>query len=203
MRSDSGEVQHDGFEYNWLFRRHNWRAQIGSFNAGGWVRRRRWIRLMVRPAKPRKKDLEVIGSSIASPDPNSSIKPSYRLSTVSTFSPSTNTNLSRSSSRWSQIEPDEVWQGDPEGDWQRCRSLLKHIGRDGRKLELWKLWLGYYHPEHKDKFLGHYKGKQRQKQWTEDEGPLPSELAAAGILSKETVAIAPREHVLSALRLHV
>ena len=34
MRTDTGEVQHDGFEYNWFFRRHNWRAQIGSFNAG-------------------------------------------------------------------------------------------------------------------------------------------------------------------------
>ncbi|KAF8350060.1 hypothetical protein F5887DRAFT_858528, partial [Amanita rubescens] len=45
MRSDSGEVQYDGFEYNWFFRRHHWRAEVGPLSAGGWVRRRRWIRL--------------------------------------------------------------------------------------------------------------------------------------------------------------
>ncbi|KAF8909026.1 hypothetical protein CPB84DRAFT_1813266 [Gymnopilus junonius] len=206
MRSDSGEVQHDGFEYNWLFRRHNWRAQIGSFNAGGWVRRRRWIRLMVRPAKPRKEDLEVNGSPTTSPNPNltPSTRPSYRLSAISTFSPSMSTNLTGSSSRWSQIEPDEVWQGELESDWQRCLFLLKHIDRDGRKLELWKLWLGFYHPEHKDDFQEKDKGKQRQKQWTEDRDllPLPSELAPAEIISAETVAIAPKEHVVSVLRVH-
>src|SRR6266511_997646 len=52
MRSEStqGQVQHDGFEYNWVFRKHNWKAQVGPLNAGGWVRRRRWVRLMVRLA---------------------------------------------------------------------------------------------------------------------------------------------------------
>ncbi|KDN50314.1 hypothetical protein RSAG8_01650, partial [Rhizoctonia solani AG-8 WAC10335] len=49
MRGD-GEVQQDGYEYNWCFRSNGWRASIGSFNAGGWVRRRRWVRLMMRPA---------------------------------------------------------------------------------------------------------------------------------------------------------
>ncbi|KAK2461912.1 hypothetical protein APHAL10511_006375 [Amanita phalloides] len=51
MRSDTGEIQHDGFEYNWFFRKHHWRAEVGPLSAGGWVRRRRWIRLMMRPAK--------------------------------------------------------------------------------------------------------------------------------------------------------
>ena len=119
------------------------------------------------------------------------------------------TNLTSASSRWSEIEPDEVWQGDLESDWQRCRSLLKHIGRDGRKLELWKLWLGFYHPDHREKLQdSDSKGKQREKQWTEDDGPLPSELTAASAaaqdsLSKETVAIAPREHLVPVLRAHV
>ncbi|KAI0308199.1 hypothetical protein B0F90DRAFT_1680930 [Multifurca ochricompacta] len=51
MRSE-GEVHYDGFEYNWFFRRHKWRPEPGGFNAGGWVRRRRWVRLMMRPAYP-------------------------------------------------------------------------------------------------------------------------------------------------------
>ncbi|KAM6498117.1 hypothetical protein JOM56_006065 [Amanita muscaria] len=49
MRSDTGEVQYDGFEYNWMFRKHHWRAEVGPCSVGGWVRRRRWIRLMMRP----------------------------------------------------------------------------------------------------------------------------------------------------------
>lgn len=47
MRDDT--VQHDGFEYNWFFRTKNWRQKAGHLNAGAWVRRRRWIRLMERP----------------------------------------------------------------------------------------------------------------------------------------------------------
>ncbi|KAF8321404.1 uncharacterized protein EI90DRAFT_2508250 [Cantharellus anzutake] len=43
---------HDGFQYNWCFRQKGWRPYPGKFNSGGWVRRRRWIRLMMRPADP-------------------------------------------------------------------------------------------------------------------------------------------------------
>ena len=66
MRSDSGEIQYDGFEYNWFFRRHHWRAEVGPLSAGGWVRRRRWIRLMMRPAKhpPPEPFTNHVGSSI-------------------------------------------------------------------------------------------------------------------------------------------
>ncbi|KAH8120330.1 hypothetical protein DFH11DRAFT_54751 [Phellopilus nigrolimitatus] len=45
----NGTVQHDGFEYNWVFRETKWRNKAGRFNAGAWVRRRRWVRLMERP----------------------------------------------------------------------------------------------------------------------------------------------------------
>ncbi|KDR84995.1 hypothetical protein GALMADRAFT_218079 [Galerina marginata CBS 339.88] len=201
MRTDSGEVQHDGFEYNWIFRKHNWRAQIGSFNAGGWVRRRRWIRLMVRPAKPKKEDTEGYGGSLA-PSTRASSKLPHRLSVASSFPPSVITHHT-DITEWDHIDPDEVWLGDAEGDWQRCRRLMKHFGRDGRKLDLWKLWLGFYHPEHKQKFLDPGdNGKRREKQWTEDDNPLPSELAAADILSKEWVSIAPKEHVIAVLRIH-
>jgi len=189
MRSDTGEVQHDGFEYNWMFRRHHWRAHIGSFNAGGWVRRRRWVRLMVCPAKQKSQEAEGSGASIGS---------------RSSFPPSIHTQRTDTTDDWAQIVPDEVWLGDPEADWKRCRSLMKGFGRDGRKLELWKLWLGFYHPEHKEKFIDpNEKGKKREKQWTEDEGPLPSEVVAADILSKEHVSIAPRDHVIAVLRIHV
>ena len=203
MRSNTGEVQHDGFEYNWMFRRHHWRAQIGSFNAGGWVRRRRWVRLMVRPAKQKPQEAEGIGTSI-SPSMKSSYNRKNRRSTVSSFPPSILTQRTDTTDDWTQIDPDEVWLGDPEADWKRCRSLMKRFGRDGRKLELWRLWLGFYHPEHKEKFINpDDKGKRREKQWTEDDGPLPSEVVAADILSREYVSIAPRQHVVAVLRIHV
>ena len=209
MRSDTGEVQHDGFEYNWVFRQHNWRARVGHFNAGGWVRRRRWVRLMVRPAKPRKEAHEMMGT----PTPPSSGTPSFirsnttrqpRHSVSSSFPPSVLTGSSDFTDHFPHVDPDEVWLGEVDSDWQRCRSLMKRFGRDGRKLELWRLWLGFYHPEHKEKFLSPIsKGKRREKQWTEDDAPLPSEVAAADILSKENVSIAPREHVIAVLRTHV
>lgn len=44
-----GNVQHDGFEYNWSFGGKKWRSKAGRFNTGALVRRRRWARLMVRP----------------------------------------------------------------------------------------------------------------------------------------------------------
>ncbi|EJU02059.1 hypothetical protein DACRYDRAFT_22443 [Dacryopinax primogenitus] len=44
MRGD-GEVQEDGFEYNWWFRKKGWRPTIGFLSAGAFVRRRRWMRL--------------------------------------------------------------------------------------------------------------------------------------------------------------
>ncbi|KAF8973928.1 hypothetical protein BDZ97DRAFT_1648189 [Flammula alnicola] len=205
MRTDTGEVQHDGFEYNWIFRRHKWRAQIGSFNAGGWVRRRRWVRLMVRPAKLK---VEVADSRGASPGGGPSFRDSVvkrksRQSMASTFPPSVSTRLTDASVDWTQINPDEVWLGEPDEDWRRCRNLVKKFARDGQKLDLWRLWFGSYHPEHKDKFLDpEEKGKKREKQWTEDEGPLPSELTAADLLSREYVSIAPRQHVVDVLRRH-
>ncbi|KAF8168093.1 hypothetical protein B0H34DRAFT_45161 [Crassisporium funariophilum] len=204
MRSDSAEVQHDGFEYNWMFRRHNWRPQVGSFNSGGWVRRRRWVRLMVRPAKQKTEDNELGTNTPTTDSTKGSERWRNRYSMGSSFPPSVLTGQTNFTNHWAFAEPDDVWIGnDPEADWQRCRSLMKRFGRDGRKLELWRLWLGFHHPEHKAKFLEpDDKGKRRLKQWTEDDSPMPSEIAAMDILSREYVSIAPREHVVAVLRIH-
>ncbi|KAJ3512431.1 hypothetical protein NLJ89_g3519 [Agrocybe chaxingu] len=202
MRSDSGEVQHDGFEYNWMFRQHNWRAQVGSFNAGGWVRRRRWIRLMVRPAKPHKEDSD--GFETPSTTSFKASEPKrHRHSMASSFPPSIGMGATNVTDQLAQLDPDNVWLGDDvEADWQRCRAIMKRIGRDGRKLDLWRLWLGFYHPEHKDKFVGDESTRRREKQWTEDEEPLPSEVVASDILSREAVAIAPKHRITAVLREH-
>jgi hypothetical protein len=46
MRGE-GEVDVEGWEYAWSFGSKNWKARTGFLNAGGWVRRRRWVRLMM------------------------------------------------------------------------------------------------------------------------------------------------------------
>ncbi|KAG7099210.1 hypothetical protein E1B28_001077 [Marasmius oreades] len=143
MRTDSGEVQHDGFEYNWVFRRHHWRAQVGSLSSGGYVRRRRWVRLMMRPGTKTKQG-EEIADSIASPG-GTPASPSLTTSWIerhrrqsmppSVLSPSVFTTSS-------QEEYVELWQGNLEEDWKMCRCLLRMAGRDGAKLDLWQRWLG-------------------------------------------------------------
>jgi hypothetical protein len=82
--------------------------------------------------------------------------------------------------------------------------LMKRFGRDGRKLELWKRWLGGYYSRHPH--LGHLleRGKQIQKQWTEDDGPLPSQTAWA--TKNQTIipdgASPTLKHVAAVLRVH-
>jgi len=99
----------------------------------------------------------------------------------------------------------DVWKGeDVEQDWVRCHMLMKRLGRDGRKLELWKRWLGGYYSEHAQ--LGHLlgKGKRVQKQWTEDSGPLPSEVTWAhkgqSVITEDASPVL--EHVAAVLRVH-
>ncbi|KAF8604961.1 hypothetical protein BDV93DRAFT_521849 [Ceratobasidium sp. AG-I] len=129
MRGD-GEVQQDGYEYNWYFRTKGWRSSIGSFNAGGWVRRRRWVRLMMRPANvdllstlPSSNDTSVTASSSggtnSSPLPLDELKEGVELEDDDTL----------------------IWRGDSE-DWARVRNALRDFRSDGRRLEAWEGWLG-------------------------------------------------------------
>lgn len=191
MRTDSGEVQHDGFEYNWRFRQSKWKSTIGNLSAGGWVRRRRWVRLMMRPART------VV----------------HRGLTPSSGGSSPGAGTSLNSSAPSEISNDdadgdalEVWKGDSvEQDWLRCHNLMRRLGRDGRKLELWKRWLGGYYAEHAN--LGHLLGaaKEVKKQWTEDEGPMPSEVARndQGLRIVTEGASPALNHVAAVLQTHV
>jgi hypothetical protein len=102
------------FEYNWCFRRHGWGAQVGWLGAGGYVRRRRWMRLMMRPSYAR------LQAEVALED--------SRREDVAT------------SSEQDQTEDTLVWKGD-EGDWNRVRRSLKNLTRDGPRLDIWEDWL--------------------------------------------------------------
>ncbi len=123
MRSE-GEVHYDGFEYNWFFRRHKWRPEPSTFSAGGWVRRRRWIRLMMRPAHP---------TATAEHSDDDGQHP-HTVSSPLTIVPDDSV---------SELETEKamVWKGDLD-DWKRCHHLMTRLNRDGTKLELWRDWLG-------------------------------------------------------------
>lgn len=112
-----GNVQHDGFEYNWAFGGKKWRSRAGRFYTGALVRRRRWARLMVRPAAG-------LQSSVNDQNVDSGVKEG-RHESLPVGVP---TAL------------DDVWKGDGE-DWRRCHEAIRSQDSDGRKLELWEDWI--------------------------------------------------------------
>ncbi|TFK77094.1 hypothetical protein BDN72DRAFT_26721 [Pluteus cervinus] len=170
MRSDTGEVQHDGFEYNWVFRQHKWRAEVGPLSAGGWVRRRRWVRLMMRPGQ-KKQDLnESERSSLAVPSSGD------RQSSGSLHSSLHPSSAERSNAAV-DAALDSVWMGETEEDWNRCHSLLKRFDRDGRKLEIWKWWLSYYPANARPDVKG--KGREHPTVAAEEAPPIPKQWIAA------------------------
>jgi hypothetical protein len=204
MRGD-GAVQHDGFEYNWFFRRHHWRPAVGAMNAGGWVRRRRWVRLMMRPASHRQtlphinEPPEAVGTSYTPSGGGSSVPPSISNS-------STNTD-------GYVAAIGEVWHGDVQTDWERCQALMKRVGRDGRRLELWKTWLGGLlltaTPEAEDLEAdkGAYTTLSRPKQWTEDSQMMPSEVDYAYVAQERSNTSngldINRQHIAAVIQVHV
>jgi hypothetical protein len=189
MRSDTGIVQHDGFEYNWTFRRHKWRPEVGFLSAGGWVRRRRWIRLMMRPRKARlHSDPEGLTSST-----------SERCSMTSP-NPIDLPDLPHA-----HVITESVWRGD-ESDWSRCRLLMLRYGQDGRKIDLWKIWLGFCRSADQDQFccsgeLG--KGRGKQRRWTEGDWSFTSEFSEPDIASHPTTTPPLREYLIPVLRQYV
>ena len=195
MRGE-GQTQYDGFEYNWLFQRKHWRAEVGSLSTGGWVRRRRWVRLMMRPALSTTLPE---GSSVA-PTPHmlfQNIMHVEHHEAGMTRPPSVVTAESSEKG-----EDDEetmiVWQGDAQLDWERCRAVLKKLGTDGRQLELWQHWLDTPSLD-----------KRKQLQWTEDEGPFSSEVKddlttdRSGTVMENIHIIPDKRYVAQVLRNHV
>ncbi|KAK0478348.1 hypothetical protein IW261DRAFT_1565329 [Armillaria novae-zelandiae] len=117
MQSDSGQVQYDGFEYNWMFRKKHWTAEVGGFK---FVRRRRWIRLMKRPAKTVPKRIDDDHGTIPQSVSMASNVPDELL----------------------EQRADEIWaKDDLHARWAEYCTLMKAAGRDAKKLELWKRWL--------------------------------------------------------------
>jgi hypothetical protein len=188
MRSDA-QVQYDGYEYNWLFRKHKWHSDIGPVSTGAWVRRRRWVRLMVKPAKPTPaKPHTPSRSTTPSSTPALSHTP-WRYSVAQSSHPP---SFLDSITETGPQAPLLIWEGVPEDDWIRCHDYLKTISRDGRKLEVWKQWFGLADP-----------GQLRKKQWSQDDELLPSENLRADNLTSEGGVPPPVDFVVAVVQDHV
>ncbi|KAJ3552271.1 hypothetical protein NM688_g4237 [Phlebia brevispora] len=192
MRGE-GQTQYDGFEYNWFFRTKHWRPEVGSLSAGGWVRRRRWVRLMVRPALT----VKTSEGTSAAPTPHLLFQNIIHLEhheVGMTRPPSVVTAPKEETESVVSHEHDiDVWQGDLEGDWERCHAVLKKPGTDGKRLELWRHWLG----------LPTQVG--RPVRWTEDEGQHTPEVSgkdAAGRRAEELGQQPEKRQVAPILRNH-
>ena len=86
-------------------------------------------------------------------------------------------------------------------DWERCHDYLRSLTRDGKKLEVWKLWLGLSDDEDAK---GNVDGANvNRKQWTEDEGLLPSQGLAKTPKTVDVGTTPPREWIVAAIREHV
>jgi len=70
---------------------------------------------------------------------------------------------------------DEVWHGDDiEQNWDRCHAMMKRVGRDGRKLELWKRWLEPYITMREVDVDGKGKNKQTSETSAHGSGASPA-----------------------------
>jgi hypothetical protein len=109
-----------------------------------------------------------------------------------------------SRSATSSIAPGFIWQGDGGDDWERCHDYLRSLTRDGKKLEAWRLWLGLHGAPEKEDEKENVDGTNvNKKQWTEDEGLLPSQTLAASPKVVNVSATPPREWIVAAIREHV
>lgn len=210
MRSD-GQVQYDGFEYNWFFRKHKWSA-----TSAAWVRRRRWIRLMMRPAKPRpppstsghiaSSTSPSLGTGVHDVQSRSPVPSDGGHSRFSWRSGILSLPPSASSSRsaTSSVAPGFIWQGDEGDDWERCHDYLRSLTRDGKKLETWKIWLGLHDIVEGEGQKANIDGTNiAKKKWTEDEGLLPSQALVASPKVVDVSTSPPREWIVAAIREHV
>ncbi|KIO27694.1 hypothetical protein M407DRAFT_189057 [Tulasnella calospora MUT 4182] len=164
----NGDTCADGWQYNWGFRKKGWRPHPGNLSAGGWVRRRHWLRLMMRPAERDKRHLHPSSSPkfrSDSPLASGSSSPSVgrsrgNSSATGSRAPGSSIIITdpKGTSIISALEPDDddvstsaysalghTWRGEPASDWERCRRVLAHYNRDGKKLEVWSEWLGITH----------------------------------------------------------
>ena len=181
---------------------------------GGFVRRRRWVRLMMRPGKAKRALLEMDQpSGVADGEIVGHDHPSWIASILEGRSTTASSVLSISTHASEPLDQlpntitDDVWQGcDTDQQWARCHALMNRLGRDGRKLEMWKKWLEPCITHNDSSTTGRDKGKQRQMSGVEDNSPQSSGILIPGGSPAPIASgtCSPSlDHVASVIRMHV
>lgn len=89
-------------------------------------------------------------------------------------------------------------------DWERCHDYLRSLTRDGKKLEVWKAWLGLSGVVEGEDMKENVDGVNiSKKQWTEDDGLLPSQGLVKAPKTVDVGTAPPREWIVAAVREHV
>lgn len=88
-------------------------------------------------------------------------------------------------------------------DWERCHDYLRSLTRDGKKLEVWKSWLGLGDIVENEDVENVHGANINKKQWTEDEGLLPSQALVKTPKAVDVGTAPPREWIVTAIREHV
>ncbi|EGN97968.1 hypothetical protein SERLA73DRAFT_182774 [Serpula lacrymans var. lacrymans S7.3] len=93
-------------------------------------------------------------------------------------------------------------------DWARCHTLLRRLGTDGVKLELWRAWLGLYDCDSTSMTSTSVKGKEvaSEPNPNEDEKattPPSTEPFNEPSRKKVNITAAPLDHLSAVLHDHV
>ncbi|PCH33640.1 hypothetical protein WOLCODRAFT_160226 [Wolfiporia cocos MD-104 SS10] len=208
MRGD-GQVQHDGFEYAWSFRAKQWHPEVGALSAGGWVRRRRWVRLMVRCKISDMVHLDAERVEKAEEEESEDMAEAMGLGIELMHHEE---GMTRPPSvMLTAHDADEglhVWQGD-DGDWDRCHAALRRLGRDGRKLELWKRWFGFGSHSDNQPSIEHGEDEKLASEDENNKGKakaseyeVPSSATSGKEIASGAGVEAPREYIANVIQYH-
>jgi hypothetical protein len=110
----------------------------------------------------------------------------------------------------SQFDVREIWRGN-ENDWSRCHAALKTLRSDGKRLELWKSWIGDEGEQEEDMLAMVRLSNERKRgvQWTEDQNmTVKSErVPISHLITDEPLTVdgscAPRDLLVKVLNEHV
>jgi hypothetical protein len=110
----------------------------------------------------------------------------------------------------SQFDVLEIWRGN-DNDWSRCHTALKTLRSDGRRLELWKSWIGDEGEQEEDMLatVRLSSEKRRRVQWTEDQNMTAKSqrIPISHFITDEPLgaggSCAPREFLTKVLNEHV
>jgi len=177
------------------------------------VRRRKWLRLMVYLPSLVTSDSKGVfhppshipsASEPTSPFPTGSSSADLTTGKLASSSPMSSKNY-----KGPEFDVLEIWRGN-EHDWSRCHTALKTLHSDGRRLELWKSWIGDQGDQEEDILaMVRLSNERKGVCWTEDQNMTvkSEQVPISQIIADEPLNVdssrAPRAFLAKVLSEHV